>query len=1017
MTQPRLTQTCLVCNRSTDDALMTCLEPNCPRLNTTQTHLLQQSTQLPVPSPSPALTGVEVSPLEIPGYTIIREIGRGGMGTVYEGLQQSLKRRVAIKVLEEQMGTRAGFAARFELEAEALARLSHPNIVSIIDRGRVGNVLFFVMEYVEAVPGEGAMDLQKKLIQGRVPIAYTQKTVGLIARALYYAHQQKIVHRDIKPSNILLDPFDLPKVTDFGIAAVQEDDRQLTISGRAMGTVGYMAPEQHRDASAVDHRADIYSLGVVLYEMLTGERPMGAFSPPSLVNRDLPSIWDEISLKALQPKPENRYSDMQKFAEAIESVSLSAPVSEAKPVLRPATIATATFPCPQCRTPATEEDRFCGKCGLDLKQTCPKCQTVSRTGTQFCPNCGCDVPQNLRYQRLVESAKQKLLAAQSLTGMPQAEAAEAAALDAADAIQIFPQESEPQQLFSQSRKLAIPIFLNQAVQVFRSRDEANFELLAIRILELDPSQATIQQRLNQIREARSNSIQAVRRAIAAGNGELARQLLGQLQTKFPDHAEVRTLVTEAEGNVDALTRFFQQELPHLKETKAFSELMQKVEGFLNRGFTADKLTKLRDQLTNIFQRAGADYAKAEAEFQNNRLKECLKICNGLLTNVSDHPEALALRTRVNAILDQQGSVLRNAEQALDDEKWGEAETLLASVPELASQPKFVRLNERLQAHLDKYRNYCRLRNWYWLNAAGWLLIAVLVTLIANRIVIRIFPMAVGSIQIPMSSGMILLSTMLTLFLGIGLADQSTKWLGEVRSSSRWGSLLVFPALLILSGLLLLSVETVGVWDYLPIPKSVLQNGTDQRFSTVTSTLGIAILGGLLGWIIGNAAFRLLKVGPDDVPATVLTSLLFFIVAGFSFLFVHALGSDQGWFLALGIACAGISMALGIVSTLRQLTVYLGGIFLGFGLLSLFSQDLRGWDSQILWVVSGQVMVMIACVVGNRVSLPFSLIVGGISLGLMPVLGMFPTAIFVVIWWFLAGFMFVDFSELMVRKRT
>src|SRR3712207_4528778 len=200
------------------------------------------------------------------------------MGVVYKARHRGLDRLVALKILPPEVSDAPGFAERFIREARALARLSHPNIVAVHDFGQGGGQYYLLMEYVDGT------NLRSLMGAGRLPPAEALAIVPQLCDALQYAHDEGIVHRDIKPENILLDRRGRVKVADFGLAKLvgQEHlDVSITATHQVLGTLRYMAPEQMESSHAVDHRCDIYSLGVVFYELLTGEVPAGRFPPPS----------------------------------------------------------------------------------------------------------------------------------------------------------------------------------------------------------------------------------------------------------------------------------------------------------------------------------------------------------------------------------------------------------------------------------------------------------------------------------------------------------------------------------------------------------------------------------------------------------------------------------------------------------------------------------------------------------------------------------------------------------------
>jgi serine/threonine protein kinase len=261
-------------------------------------------------------TLAELAPL-FPQLEIQECIGQGGMGAVYRARQPALDRLVALKILAPQKDDAPGFAERFAREARALARLTHSNIVAVHDHGQAGPYHYLLMEFVDGV------NLRHLLNTGSIHPKEALAIVPQICDALQYAHDQGIVHRDIKPENILLGKNGTVKIADFGLAKLAgtgAPDQSLTGAGDVMGTPHYMAPEQVEHPREVDHRADIYALGVVFYQMLTGELPIGRFGPPSRkVHIDV--RLDEIVLRALEKEPELRYQQASVLKTAVETVA------------------------------------------------------------------------------------------------------------------------------------------------------------------------------------------------------------------------------------------------------------------------------------------------------------------------------------------------------------------------------------------------------------------------------------------------------------------------------------------------------------------------------------------------------------------------------------------------------------------------------------------------------------------------------------------------------------------------
>jgi tRNA A-37 threonylcarbamoyl transferase component Bud32 len=273
------------------------------------------------PFPGPAAPAVTQLAELFPQLKILELIGQGGMGAVYKARQPSLDRLVAVKVLPPEAGRDPAFAERFNREARALARLSHPNIVAVHDVGQAGDYYYFVMEYIDGV------NLRQLLRDGHLPPEQALRIVPQICDALQYAHEEGVVHRDIKPENILLDKKGRVKIADFGLAKLlgrDTDNFTLTGSRQVMGTLYYMAPEQVERPLTVDHRADIYSLGVVFYEMLTGQLPVGRFPLPSEKVGTDPHL-DGVVLHALEREPERRYQHASDVKTDVESGARAAP--------------------------------------------------------------------------------------------------------------------------------------------------------------------------------------------------------------------------------------------------------------------------------------------------------------------------------------------------------------------------------------------------------------------------------------------------------------------------------------------------------------------------------------------------------------------------------------------------------------------------------------------------------------------------------------------------------------------
>ena len=311
-------------------------------------------------------------------YRVLRRLGRGGMADVYLAEDETLGRRVAIKILNERHAADEQFIERFRREAQSAAGLSHPNIVSIYDRGEAEGTYYIAMEYLD---GSTLKDLV--LERGPLPVDEAVRYAREVLAALRFSHRKGVVHRDIKPHNVMVDDDGRVKVTDFGIARAGAS--QMTEAGSIIGTAQYLSPEQAR-GGYVDHRSDVYSVGVVLYELLTGTVPYTGDTPveiamkhlssvpepPSVRRPEIPRALDQVVLRALAKDPADRYQTAEEMDAELARVAGGLPVSsetteaatavlagaglvEAAPttVARAPTVAAPPRPVPPYRPPPT----------------------------------------------------------------------------------------------------------------------------------------------------------------------------------------------------------------------------------------------------------------------------------------------------------------------------------------------------------------------------------------------------------------------------------------------------------------------------------------------------------------------------------------------------------------------------------------------------------------------------------------------------------------------------------------
>lgn len=255
--------------------------------------------------------------MAFPNYVTIRQIGKGGMSTVYLARELSGHHLVAIKILRTTSTTDSAYIHRFFREARITAQLDHPHIIRVLESNfdQKDGHFYIVTEYVSG--GSFRTLLQTPGGELGQKLSILQKVLA----ALQYAHEKGIIHRDIKPSNILLTKKLEPKLCDFGIAtALWGQESRLTRTSEIMGTMDYIAPEQKENSRNVDHRADLYSMGVILYQAITGQRPQGAFAPPKRLYPAIPDSLDHIVMKCLQPHPVDRYKSARNLSDALQPV-------------------------------------------------------------------------------------------------------------------------------------------------------------------------------------------------------------------------------------------------------------------------------------------------------------------------------------------------------------------------------------------------------------------------------------------------------------------------------------------------------------------------------------------------------------------------------------------------------------------------------------------------------------------------------------------------------------------------
>ncbi len=336
--------------------------------------------------------------------TILSPLGQGGMARVYRARQETLDREVAVKVLPPWFAADRNFVERFNLEARLVARLSHPNIVTVHDASEQNGHLYIVMQLVNGGTLKNRLDQLQA--QGQTLDVYEARRIFTqLASALSYAHDHGIIHRDVKPVNVLMDNQGRPILSDFGIAKVLAGTKELTRHGAGVGTPEYMSPEQCQ-GGPVDGRADIYALGIMLFEALTGRLPFLGDNYPALAHSHIyempphpsaiiPTIDPTVAqviLTALMKHPQQRYQRASDMAEALDRAVNSLPASgsyrvPSSPLDISKSATMPLHPCAQCGQFNKPQMKFCTRCGYPLNQ-CRYCGIHNTATNRFCTKCG-----------------------------------------------------------------------------------------------------------------------------------------------------------------------------------------------------------------------------------------------------------------------------------------------------------------------------------------------------------------------------------------------------------------------------------------------------------------------------------------------------------------------------------------------------------------------------------------------------------------------------------------------------
>jgi len=662
------------------------------------------------------------SRVQIEGYDVIGVLGRGGMGVVYEGRQISLGRRVAIKFLSPTLAENPEFVARFQREAAALARLTHPNVVTIFERGKSSAGVYFVMEYVEGPGGGGPVDLRAVLKSRRLSEEEVIRLGLQLARALGYAHQMGVVHRDIKPGNVMLDRHGQARIADFGIAMLDSEyaGGHLTGPSQPLGSIDYMAPEQRDDASLVDGRADIYSLGVMLYEMLTGILPRGAWLRPSVVVPTLNRRWDHLIELMLQPLVERRIKDMQRVAEQVEGMfgisghqsqsAGSESTSHATPASVPA--ATSRLYCVDCGAIVDTDARFCPVCRLQQWVECPQCHEQQHSGSRFCTSCGAGIHGYRMLQKYSADARKNLdLAMDASQSLPaRCQHAHQAGLAALRASKHAAESEDVRTLLRSVNEYQITLLRQAAAEAVSAHRLGEATGFLEQILQVAANDYEAKAQLENIRSCLNQRVVQAQRLLTKGRIQDAISLLEELSRKFPEDALLNGRLAEYTAQRETQIVVCRR-IPELKEKKRWYAIRRELIELRKAGIRISGLAEIGSIVRSRFAAIVDDLNAARSAFAERRIIEARQRAEKVIYHISDHPVALHILEAIQGAELQAEELSRRLRNSLT------AGEVFSGAAAIRSSDRLVRsmlpadLQRQIRQSCQRADNYVRLLRW------------------------------------------------------------------------------------------------------------------------------------------------------------------------------------------------------------------------------------------------------------------------------------------------------------------